>query len=260
MATRFVFGSGRFATAVANNQNEVLVGDYDIPTKLVSVRKDAMLCLPREVEKWGNYPTHQESWLHLAFVVACHARHTDKEGLAVRRTVWEAIPTVQWAALAAKAAEFAAEFRQRLTDADLAPRKAFKPATRALQDCLLYAVERKFPAQQDKFLQNSAIAPLVAEANRGRAGELDFAAGLRLANAIDALVAKIAGKFGGLGECRKALQALMADQRPSRVILLPEGMTLDKGAEMVSFDIILGTPDAHDLDAVTVVGGATKPR
>ena len=153
--TKMVFGSGRFATTVANNRNDVVVGAYDMPTKLVDVRKDVLLCLPQEVGTWGNYPTHQESWLSLAFVVACHAAHENEQGLEIRRAAWDAIPVAQWPALVAKAAEFAAEFRSRLTDASLTPRKAFKSATRALQDCLLYAVERKFPAQQDEFLQNS---------------------------------------------------------------------------------------------------------
>ena len=257
--TRLVFGSGRFADVVANNRNDIIVGPYDMPTKLVDVRKDVLLCLPQEVGTWGNYPTHQESWLALPFVVTCHSSHTDEAGLDVRRSAWDAIPVAQWPALIAKAAEFAEEFRSRLTDAGLTPRKAFKSATRALQDCLLYAVERKFPAQQDEFLQNSVIAPLVAEANRGRAGELDLAAGLVLADTIDALVAKIAGEFGGLDACRKALGELMTDSRVGRVILLPEGISLDRGAELVVGDIVIGVPDTHDMDIVSVVNGQEAP-
>ncbi|MBI4377456.1 MAG: hypothetical protein HY549_13535 [Elusimicrobia bacterium] len=260
MATKIVFGSGRFSSVVTNNVNEIFVGEYDAPTKLVDVRKDVLLCLPTQVEQWGNYPTHQESWLALPFVVACHSRHTDAEGLAVRRAAWDAIPAAQWPALAEMAAQFTAEFRERLADAGLTPRKAFKSATRALQDCLLYAVERKFPAEQDKFLQDAAtIVPLVAEANRGRAGELDLAAGLTLADKIDAFVASLVSEFGGQDTCRQALVELQSDHRSGRVILLPEEISLERGAEMVSYDIVLGVPDAHDMDVVSVVEGTVEP-
>lgn len=259
MNTKLVFGSGRFSAVVTNNRNDVIVGAYDASTKLVDVRKDVMLCLPEEVSMWGLYPTHQESWLHLTFVVACHARHESEEGLTVRRAAWGEIPAAQWPALVAKAAEFAGEFRARLADADLSPRKAYKAATRTLQDCLLYAVEREFPAEQDAFLHSSVVASLVEQANRGRAGELNAEAGLALAEAIDALVAKVASQFGGLPECQKALVELTADTRQGRVILLPEGVSLDRGAELVSGDVVIGVPDAHDMDMVSIVAGQGAP-
>ncbi|OGL94689.1 hypothetical protein A2348_03090 [Candidatus Uhrbacteria bacterium RIFOXYB12_FULL_58_10] len=259
LEVRLVFGSGRFTTAVANNRNDVIVGPFDKSTKLVDARKDVLLCLPREVGTWGNYPTHQASWLSLVFVVACHASHEDEQGLAIRRAAWDAIPVAQWPALVAKAAEFASEFRDRLTQDGLAPRKAFKSATRALQDCLLYVVERRFPAQQDAFLRDSEIAPLVAQANRGRAGELDLQAGLALANEIDAMVAGLVEEFGGIDECRKALSDLMTDARTGRVILLPEEISLDRGSELVRGDIVIGVPDAHDMDMVSIVSGQGAP-
>ena len=93
---KLVYGSARFSTAVTNNVNAVVVGAYDVPTKLVDVRKDVALCLPEDTAAWGLYPTHQDAWLGLTFVVACHARHECEAGLAIRRVAWESIPATQW--------------------------------------------------------------------------------------------------------------------------------------------------------------------
>lgn len=258
---RLTYGSARFSTALTNNVNAVFVGGFDLPTKLVDARKDVALCLPEGGASWGNYPTHQSSWLSLAFVAACHAAHEDEAGLGVRRAAWEAIPAAQWPALAAKAVEFAAEFRGRLAlvDSGLGARKAFKSATRALQDCLLYAAVREFPADQDGFLEGSPLAGLVAAANRGRAGELSSAQGFALADEIDALVASLVAGFGGIEACKAALAMLQADPRRGRVILLPEGVSLFRGAELVRGDVVVGTPDAHDMDIVSIVEGQGAP-
>lgn len=256
---RLTYGSARFGGAVTNNQNFVWAGPVDRPTKLVDVRKDVGLCLPEDMATWGLYPTHQDSWLHLAFVVACHAVHECERGLELRRRAFRAIPASQWPALVAKAHDFASEFRARLADGVVAPRKAFKAATRALQDCLLYAVVREFPADQDGVLASSPVAGLVARANRGRAGELTIAEGLELAGEIEALVAKIAREFGGLEECRKALVELQGDTRSGRVILLPENIGLERAAALVSGDIVIGVPDAHDMDLVSIVEGQGMP-
>ena len=71
--TRLIFGSGRFNSAVCNNTNEVVIGQYDRPTKLVSQPdKDVVLCLPRNLERWGLYPTHQDSWLVPSFLLSFH--------------------------------------------------------------------------------------------------------------------------------------------------------------------------------------------
>ncbi|MDD4901019.1 MAG: hypothetical protein PHS62_02825 [Patescibacteria group bacterium] len=261
--TKLTFGSGRFGSTVTNNRNEIVVGRFNRPTKLVDSRKDVLLCLPESNNAWDKgYPTHQESWLALAFVIACHSKHHDQNGLAIRKVAYHfRIPDVQWPVLAAKAVEFASEFRQRLAEPGLSSRKAFKSATRALQDCLLYAVTREFPADQDVFLAASPINPLIERANRGRAGELSHAEGLELANEIDHEVEKLVVSFGGIEKCRKALDCLKEYYRPDgRVILLPESITLEQGAELVSFDIILGTPDAHDMDVVSVAEGTKEPR
>lgn len=103
------------------------------------------------------------------------------------------------------------------------------------------------------------VREIVAEANRGRAGELDLAAGLALADTIDALVAKIASEFGKIGDCQHELDELQSDNRSGRVILLPEGITLDRGAELVRGDVVIGVPDSHDMDIVSVVSGQEAP-
>lgn len=256
----FIFGSGRFGGVFINNVNDAVVGDYDVPTKLVDADKNVRICLPAHVERWGLYPTHQESWLALPFVVACHASHSDEAGLALRREAWEAIPASQWPALAAKAAEFAAEFRQRLEAGDLCERKLYKSLTRALQDCVLYLVGREsFPTNQDAFLAASPVAALIQQANKGRAGELSPAEGLQLADKVDSLVERLVGEFGGIEVCRSALETLQQYVKPSRVIVLPEGVNLDRGAQLVRCDIIIGVPDAHDLDTVSIVEGEGAP-
>mgnify|MGYP001018456230 CR=1 FL=1 len=255
IATSLVFGSGRFASLVCNNTNEAVIGGYDIPTKLVGANKDVALCLPPNLGSWGLYPTHQEAWLSLSFVLACHGMHRDETGLTVRQTAWEHIPEYQWAVLAAQAFEFTNEFRTRLADANLSACKAYKSATRALQDCLLYLVEKEFPEDQDTFLAASPIRHLIEQANQGRAGSLTLAEGLALADAIDALVNQFVGEYGGLEACQEALVALQAEAKPGRVIVLPETIGLTKAIEMLAFDVIIGTPDAHDIDVVSILPG-----
>lgn len=259
-SARLVYGSGRFRGVVANNQNFVWVDGYDRPTKLVDARKDVALCLPAgDAWRWGMYPTHQDSWLNLAFVVACHAAHEDEVGLEIRRRAFASIPAVQWPALVAMASQFAREFRERFAQQDLVARKAYKSATRALQDCLLYAAVREFPADQDAFLASSSVANLVAKANQGRAGQLKPEDGLELADAIDALVAQIAECFGGIDTCRKALVDLQDGSGSGRVIILPEGLELERAAELIRTDVVIGVPDAHDMDLVSVVEGQGAP-
>jgi hypothetical protein len=257
---RFIFGSARFTGTVTNNANVAQVGGYDVPSKLVTADKDVCLCLPTDLTSWGLYPTHQDAWLLLAFVVACHSRHEDEVGLSVRRAAWAAIPAVQWAALAAKAAEFATEFRIRLADGGVDSKKLFKSLTRALQDCLLYLGSREFPEDHDVFLAASPVAALIEEANRGRRGDVSVAQGLALADSVDALVARLVAEHGGLNACRQALAELTSDGRPGRVVLLPAGTTLEQGAALLSCDVVIGVPDAHDMDFVSVVSGLESPR
>ncbi|OHA30020.1 MAG: hypothetical protein A3H57_04685 [Candidatus Taylorbacteria bacterium RIFCSPLOWO2_02_FULL_43_11] len=263
MNTKLTFGSGRFSSVVTNNYNGVLVGDFDLPTKLVDTSKDVLLCLPREIEKWGMYPTHQESWLCLTFVVGCHSQHEsgDTSGLEIRRSAWAAIPSAQWQALTAKAIGFIDEFRQRLVENTGSPRKLYKSLTRALQDCVLY-LSGEFPEDQDAFLTSSPVAMLIELANRGRSGELTLAEGTALADEAEAIVSAKIIEFGGLVECSKALHDLELGlaEKHGRVILLPEKVSLDEGSKLVSYDIVLGTPDAHDMDVVSVAAGATEPR
>ena len=256
---RLTFGSARFAGTVTNNQNVALVGDYDMPTKLVSADKDVCLLLPTDLDTWGLYPTHQNAWLCLAFVVACHSRHEDSDGYLARWNAWHAIPPYQWAALAAKAAEFAAEFRTRLSSGNAENKKLFKSLTRALQDCILYLGNKTFPEDQDAFLSGSSVVTLIEQANCGRRGELSFDQGLALADQVDELVAHLVAEHGGLEICRQALSELTSDSRAGRVIMLPTGMTLDHGAALLACDIVVGVPDAHDMDVVSIVPTAISP-
>jgi len=263
MNTKLIFGSGRFSSVVTNNRNGVFVGDFDLPTKLVDTSKDVLLCLPREVGNWGMYPTHQESWLCLTFVVGCHSRHEsgDTSGLEIRRQAWEAIPTAQWQALAAKAIGFIGEFRQRLVENTESPRKLYKSLTRALQDCVLY-LSGKFPEDQDAFLASSEVSLLIERANQGREGKLTLGEGNQLADEAETIVSEKIREFGGLEVCQRALGELaqVLAEKQGRVILLPNEVSLDRGAELVSYDIVLGTPDAHDMDVVSIVAGMKEPQ
>jgi hypothetical protein len=259
--TLLVFGSGRFADTVRNNRNDTVVAAYDIPTKLVDTQKNVMLCLPEDAGTWGNYPTHQDSWLSLNVVTACHSMHTDKEGLAKRKEAWANIQPHEFAALIAKANEFNKEFLDRLSDPNLTPRKAFKSATRALQDCLLY-ISDVFPEHQDAFLKGSPFAHLIDEANKGRRGELNADEGRKLHRQIQTRIDQCAEQFGGIEACRDGLQKVeeSGKEKNGRVILLPETMTLESAAELVRGDIVIGTPDSHDMDIVSIVSGQNQPK
>ncbi len=263
--TSLVYGSARFVGAVTNNINQVFIGTFDVPTKLVDTAKNVALCLPLDITKWGLYPTHQDSWLSLAFVATCHGGKEDRLSDVRIKAFWEGIPSCQWPALIAKAAEFAAEFRTRLADGALEPRKAYKAATRCLQDCLLYREGEAgcMVSQEATLRSRPELAQLIMLANEGRAGKLTTEDGLALADKVDEEVAKAAARFGGIETCKQALNELTAwgkQQERGRVILMPEGITLEQGAQLVGFDAIIGQPDEHDIDVVSVVEDLEAPR
>ena len=97
-------------------------------------------------------------------------------------------------------------------------------------------------------------------ANRGRAGQLTPDEGLELADRVDALVSELLAEFGSLAVCQEALKRLEAGPWPAgRVILLPAEITLEQGAELAAYDLMIGTPDEHDMDCVSAVGFVNQP-
>lgn len=118
-----------------------------------------------------------------------------------------------------------------------------------------------FPEDQDGFLQSSPVRELIEQANRGRQGELSPKQGLALADKADALVSQLMARFGGAAACKVALAELQAGLagKPGRVVLLPDSISLEQAKELVEYDVVIGTPDEHDMDVVSIVGFVSQP-
>ena len=81
------YGSEGFESVEGNNHNIVLFADTNKTAKL-ALGKDVALLLPSDPEKvnfWSGYPTHQESWLPIWFILLNHPQHKTPEELNYRK-------------------------------------------------------------------------------------------------------------------------------------------------------------------------------
>lgn len=262
------YGSERFESATANNHNVVLFTETDQITKMV-LGKDVALILPRDpdsIPMWAGYPTHQESWLPLSFVLLNHSQHRTPEELAYREKLNARITPedrqLMRQALIYKANEFWEGYKQDTEVKE--PRKKYKNITRVAQDILLYVDAPETVIQdQQKYLESHPLYPIIQCANELRKG-----VGLERAPELEAQVEAVLDKYVneiGLENARQAydtLQERLATAgETSAVIILPDKSIQDAElyADLASYDLLMAEDD-HDQDVVSIVSSLDEPR
>lgn len=265
---RMRYGSERFENITANNHNEIFFGDLTDVHKLV-MGKDVVLVLPSDPNKLNiksGYPTHQESWLPMWYVLLNHSQAQTPEELEYQRNIAGRVKETDYQlvdkAVTYKAKEFFNEYKTDHTHDDN-PRKKYKKLTRILQDSLLY-IDREpgVIEDQQEFLEKSPLFPLVQTANALRKGE-QLEKAPELEEQIESLLNDLTDKFGGEAEIERSYNTLReeidANQGDQRVILLPDKTLEDAEfyAKITSCDLLMARDD-HDEDIISVVPGMEK--
>lgn len=263
-----VYGSERFESATVNNHNEVLLTDTRKITKIV-LGRDVALVLPKNpdaIPKWACYPTHQESWLPLWFVLLNHAQHKTPEELAYRQRLNERLTSedreLMRKALIYKANEFWRAYKQDTETKE--PRKKYKNITRIVQDILLYVdAPETVIENQEEYLTSHHLFPIIQKANELRRG-----VGLERASDLETQVEQVLSNYtkqAGGEESRKAYEELqeklLRSSSDELVILVPDKNIADAElyADLVSYDLLM-SEDEHDQDVVSIVSSLDEPQ
>lgn len=174
IAPDLVYGSGRFLNSYSKNKNYIYIGSIRLPFKVVMGR-DVHLLLPSNPKflDWEAYPTHQESWLPLWFIVLYQSRAFTEKGKSYKEQILEIAKNYDRRlisrALAFKAREFLKQYKVQKSNQK--PDKTYKPFTRVLQDILLYIdLPQILIEDHDEYLSNHPLGNLVNLANSLRAG------------------------------------------------------------------------------------------
>jgi len=265
---RMAYGSERFESATSNNHNEVLLTDTRKVAKVV-LGKDVVLVLPKNpdaIPKWAGYPTHQESWLPLWFVLLNHAQHRTSEELAYRQKLNNRLTPedrkLMRKALIFKANEFWQAYKKDTETKD--PRKKYKNITRIVQDILLYVdAPETVIENQEEYLSHHRLFPLIQRANELRKG-----IGLEYAGDLETQVEQILTDYTrkvGAEESEKAYEELqrrlLQDSTNELVVLVPDENIVgaDLYAKLVSYDLLM-SEDEHDQDVVSIVPFIKEPQ
>jgi len=262
------YGSERFESVTSNNHNEVLFTDTRKVVKVV-LGKDVALVLPKnpdEIPKWAGYPTHQESWLPLWFVLLNHAQHRTPEEFEYRKRLNERLTQedkeLMRKALIYKANEFWQAYKNDTETKE--PRKKYKNITRIVQDILLYVDAPKTVIEnQEEYLAHHRLFPLIQRANELRKG-----IGLEHARDLETQVEQILADYTrqiGVEESKRAYEELqkrlLQDSTNELVVLVPDKTIADADlyANLVSYDLLM-SEDEHDQDVVSIVPSLEKPQ
>ena len=262
------YGSERFESATSNNHNEVLLTDTRKIAKVV-LGKDVALVLPKnpdEIPKWAGYPTHQESWLPLWFVLLNHAQHRTPEEFAYRQKLNEQLTPedreLMRKALIFKANEFWQAYKQDKETKE--PRKKYKNITRIVQDILLYVdAPETVIENQEEYLTGHRLFPLIQRANELRKGiDLDRASDLE--TQVEQVLADYT-RQAGTDESKEAYEELqvklLQNSTDELVVLVPDKNISDAKlyADLVSYDLLM-SEDEHDQDVVSIVPTLSEPQ
>lgn len=264
------YGSERFEHIASNNHNEVHFEDIRDVHKLV-LGKDVALVLPSNPDNLdirSGYPTHQESWLPMWYIILNHSQAQSPAEFAYQENIASRLTAEDYAkadrAVICKAGEFLREYQTNHTHDDN-PKKKYKKLTRILQDILLYVGRRPGVIEnQQEFLERSPLCPLIELASRLRRGEeLDRAPILE--SKISALLEDYTTEYGG-DESLKAsyddlIQEIKNRRGDQRVIMLP-GHDIGEAAfyaRLTSCDLLMARDD-HDEDIVSIVPGLKESR
>jgi hypothetical protein len=263
-----VYGSERFESATSNNHNEVLFTDTRKVVKVV-LGKDVALVLPKnpdEIPKWAGYPTHQESWLPLWFVLLNHAQHRTPEEFEYRKQLNERLTQedreLMRKALIHKANEFWQAYKQDAETKE--PRKKYKNITRILQDILLYVdAPETVIENQEEYLTHHRLFPLIQKANELRRGVgLEQASDLE--NQVEQVLAEYTEQVGREESARayeELQEKLLQNSTDELVVLVPDKSIVDADfyANLVSYDLLM-SEDEHDQDVVSIVPSLGEPQ
>lgn len=274
------YGSERFENATANNHNIVVLVEAPIAQKVV-LGKDVVLTLPKDPESLdvkAGYPTHQEAWLPMWYIVAYHSQAKTPQEREYQRQVLESVSdeafTLVRSALAYKAQQFFQEYKETIAETPLsevendpkAIRKRYKPMTRVLQDIMLYSDLPRQPIEShESFLGESPIFDLINRANGLRRGEnLETASGLEAE--VETLITSFVQECGGPEKVEQAYTQLreQIEATPTGSVYLvdAEVATIEDGplyAHLVNPALTLAM-DEHDHDVVSIVPGLEEPR
>lgn len=262
------YGSERFESATSNNHNEVLLTDTRKVAKIV-LGKDVALVLPKnpdEIPKWAGYPTHQESWLPLWFVLLNHAQDRTPEEFAYRKKLNERLTPedreLMRKALIFKANEFWQAYKQDTETKE--PRKRYKNITRIAQDILLYVdAPETVIENQEEYLTSHHLFPLIQRANELRKG-----IGLEKAGDLEIQVEQVLTGYTeqvGVEESKRAYEELqeklLQNSTDELVVLVPDKniTAADLYANLASYDLLM-SEDEHDQDVVSIVSSLNEPQ
>lgn len=169
-----VFGSERFLQGEKQNRNSIFLAPIIQPMKIV-INKDVCLLIPSDVRLlgWEAYPSHQESWLPLWYIIIYHAIGITDRGKKYRKELFQITKSydrdVLRSSLCFKGYQFLNQFKERVYS-DSA-NKLYKNLTRILQDIVLYLdLPIELIEDHDNYLSQHPIAPLVEKARAMRKG------------------------------------------------------------------------------------------
>lgn len=262
------YGSERFDGVESNNHNVVLFTDTEKIVKLV-MGKDVALVLPKNPEKiklWSGYPTHQESWLPMWFVLLYHSQHKTMDELEYKRNINERISSedreLMKRALIYKANEFWRAYKE---DAEpKPPKKKYKNITRILQDILLYAnIPKRVIENQQEYLESRPLYPFVTRANKLRKG-----VGLETANELEQKVEQILAEYTQQVGAEKAKEAYdeaqkrIAENSVDEIVAMAPDEDISRAefyADLASYDLSIAE-DEHDQDVISIVSSLEEPQ
>jgi len=263
-----VYGSERFESATSNNHNKILFTDTRKIAKVV-LGKDVALVLPKNpdaIPKWAGYPTHQESWLPLWFVLLNHAQHRTPEELIYRQKLNERLSAedreLMRKALIYKANEFWQAYKRDVETKD--PRKKYKNITRIVQDILLYVDAPEIVIEnQEEYLISHKLFPIIQRANELRRG-IGLERTDDLENQVEQVLAEYTKQVGEEESARaykELREKLLQDSSNELVILAPDKNITDAEfyAELASYDLLM-SEDEHDQDVVSIIPSLNEPQ
>ncbi len=262
------YGSERFSSTASNNHNVVVTHDTDQIVKLV-LGKNVILLLPNDTKRladWVGYPTHQEAWLPLWFVLLYHSQHRVSDERDFRSELAKSIPNedreLMKKALLFKAQEFWKEYKEDTTTEE--PRKKYKKLTRILQDILLYInIPKKVIQNQQAYLEKHPLHPFIQQANELRRG-IGLEKAAELEDSIETELAKLSEGYDttALEDAYEEVQRrISAAKNPGSVILLSDAdiSDIDYHSALVNYDFLMAE-DEHDTDVVSIVPELEEPQ
>lgn len=263
----FVYGSGRFESVTTNNSNAIFLEETKDVTKIV-LGKDVVMTMPEsatDLDPWQPYPTHQEAWLPMWFIMSYHSNPKTPEA---RKYVKELAGQVDSEdrqlmtdALLHKANEFWEAYKQ--TPADKPPRKKYKQFTRILQDVMLYVDAPDIVEDQDTFLSEHPLAELIALSNDFRNGEQLERVGeveLRIEQMISDKIKDRGGSEAVKSAFERMTDMLAEGSSKGKVVLVENADISDAAhyAELINYDLVIAQ-DEHDEDVISIVSDIDSP-